>query len=102
MPYRDPVVSSTLSSAEDWKNSTVLGAYDPQAVREFKEKVEGSIYISGSGTLVRALLADGLVDELHLLVYPIVLGSGLRLFPDGAQRTPLSLAGQEAFVWTAH
>jgi dihydrofolate reductase len=47
--------------------------------------------------LVRALLTDGLVDELHLLVYPIVLGSGARLFPHGAQRTPLALTGQEAF-----
>lgn len=91
------VVSSTLSSADDWKNSTVLGAYDPEAVRKLKDEVDGDIYISGSGTLVRALLADGLVDELHLLVYPVVLGSGLKLFPDGAQRTPLSLAGQEAF-----
>ena len=91
------VVSSTLSSADDWKNSTVLGAYDPEAVRKLKDEVDGGIYISGSGTLVRALLADGLVDELHLLVYPVVLGSGLKLFPDGAQRTPLSLAGHEAF-----
>jgi dihydrofolate reductase len=90
------VVSSTLSSA-DWKNSTVLGAYDPEAVRKLKDEVDGGIYISGSGTLVRALLADGLVDELHLFVYPVVLGSGLKLFPDGTQRTPLSLAGQEAF-----
>lgn len=90
------VVSSTLSSADDWQNSTVLGAYDPQAVRKLEDEV-GGIYISGSGTLVRALLADGLVDELHLLVYPVVLGSGSKLFPDGAQRTPLALAGQEAF-----
>lgn len=56
-----------------------------------------SSYTSGSGTLVRAMLADGLVDELHLLVYPVVLGSGSKLFPDGVQRTPLALAGQEAF-----
>lgn len=46
---------------------------------------------------MRALLADGLVDELHLLVYPVVLGSGSKLFQDGAQRVPLSLAGHEAF-----
>ncbi|HET9257480.1 MAG TPA: dihydrofolate reductase family protein [Pseudonocardiaceae bacterium] len=91
------VVSSTLSSADEWQNSTMLGSYDPQAIRKLKEEVEGGIYISGSGTLVRALLGEGLVDELHLLVYPIVLGSGAKLFPDGAQRTPLALAGQEAF-----
>ena len=90
------VVSATLTSADDWQNSTVLGPYDPQAIRRLKEETDG-IYISGSGTLVRALLADGLVDELHLLVYPVVLGSGARLFPDGAPRTPLALAAQEAF-----
>ena len=55
------------------------------------------MYISGSGTLVRALIADGLVDELHLFVYPVVLGGGARLFPDGATRTPLALAAHEAF-----
>ncbi|MBA8826258.1 dihydrofolate reductase [Saccharopolyspora lacisalsi] len=91
------VVSSTLDSADDWENSTVLGAYDPRTVRTLKSEVEGGIYVSGSGTLVRALLADGLVDELHLLVYPVVLGSGAKLFPDGTPRTPLTLSGQEAF-----
>lgn len=91
------VVSSTLTSADDWQNSSVLGPYDPQTIRTLKDETDGDIYISGSGTLVRALLADGLVDELHLLVYPVVLGSGAKLFPDGAQRTPLALAGQEAF-----
>ena len=52
--------------------------------------------MSGSATLVRALLADGLVDELHLYVYPLALGQGIRLFPDGAARTPLALAGAES------
>lgn len=91
------VVSSTLDSADDWQNSTVLGGYDPEAVRKLKDDIDGGIYISGSGTLVRALLADGLVDELHLLVYPVVLGSGARLFPDGTAHTPLALAAQESF-----
>jgi dihydrofolate reductase len=91
------VVSSTLRSAEEWQNSTVLGAYDPQAVRRLKDEVDGTIYVSGSGRLVRGLLADGLVDELHLLVYPIVLGEGRRLFPDGTQRAPLALIAQETF-----
>jgi dihydrofolate reductase len=89
------VVSSTLVSAEEWQNSSVL-AYDPQAIRKLRNEATG-VYISGSGTLVRALLADGLLDELHLLVYPVVLGSGAKLFPDGAPRTPLTLAAHEAF-----
>jgi dihydrofolate reductase len=91
------VISGTLDSGDDWQNSTVLGAYDPQTIRDLKDKVDGNIYISGSGTLVRALLADGLVDELHLLVYPLVLGAGARLFPEGTGRIPLALAAQEAF-----
>jgi len=91
------VVSSTLDSADEWQNSSVLGAYDPEAIRKLKAEIDGGIYISGSGTLVRALLADGLVDELHLLVYPIVLGSGSKLFPEGAPRTKLALVGQEGF-----
>lgn len=90
------VVSATLSAVDDWRNSTVLGAYDADALRDLKDRV-GGIYISGSGTLVRALLADGLLDELHLFVYPVVLGSGAKLFPDGTQHTALTLAHEVAF-----
>jgi dihydrofolate reductase len=73
------VVSSTLTSA-DWNNTTILGPYSAETIRELKERLEGNLYVSGSGTLVRALLADGLVDELHLFVYPLTLGAGPRLF----------------------
>jgi dihydrofolate reductase len=89
------VVSSTLQSA-DWKNSSVLGPYSAGAIRDLKDRVDGKIYVSGSGTLVRAMLADGLVDELHLFVYPVALGSGQRLFADGAT-AKLALAGCEAY-----
>jgi dihydrofolate reductase len=91
------VVSSTLDSADAWQNSTVLGAYHPQAIRALKESTDGAIFISGSGTLVRGLLADGLVDELHLFMYPVVLGAGARLFPDGTTQTTLALAAHEAY-----
>ncbi|MBU7598042.1 dihydrofolate reductase family protein [Streptomyces sp. P38-E01] len=90
------VVSSTRTAADEWQNSSVLGPYDAEAVRALKARSAG-VYISGSGTLVRALLADGLVDELHLLVYPVVLGTGARLFPEGAPRVPLTLLDQERF-----
>jgi dihydrofolate reductase len=87
------VVSSTLTDAEAvWRRSRVL-AYDADAIRALTQ--EGDLYVSGSATLVRALLADGLVDELHLYVYPLALGTGLRLFPDGAPRTPLALLGAD-------
>jgi dihydrofolate reductase len=93
---RKYVVSSTLSDAEAvWSNSTVVGGYSPDRVRALKEEV-GDLYVSGSATLVRALVADGLVDELHLFVYPVAVGTGIRLFPDGAPRTPLSLLGVES------
>ena len=91
------VVSGTLRSAEGWNNSTVLGAYDPAALRAFKDGVDGGIYVSGSGTLVRAMLADGLVDELHLYVYPVAVGEGPKLFPDGAPKRALALTACEAF-----
>jgi dihydrofolate reductase len=90
------VVSGTLQSA-DWSNSTVIGAYDPQTIRSLKDRVDGGIYVSGSGALVRAMLADGLVDELHLFVFPLALGVGQRLFNDGASTLRLSLAGAQAF-----
>jgi dihydrofolate reductase len=91
------VVSSTLRSTAAWQNSEVIGGYDPRGIRGLKERTDGAIYVSGSGRLVRALLADGLVDELHLFVYPIVLGTGKRLFAEGSARTALSLATQESY-----
>ena len=94
---RKYVVSSTLDDAESvWSNSTVIGSYDPERIRALKGEVDGDLYVSGSATLVRALLADGLVDELHLYVYPVAVGTGIRLFPEGAPRTPLSLLGAES------
>jgi dihydrofolate reductase len=89
------VVSATLTDAGSvWQNSTAVGGYDADRLRALKDEA-GDLYVSGSATLVRALLADGLVDELHLFVYPVALGTGIRLFPDGAPRTPLSLLGAD-------
>ena len=90
------VVSSTMRSA-DWKNSSVLGPYSAEAIRGLKDRVAGKIYVSGSGTLVRAMLADGLVDELHLFVFPLALGSGQRLFGEVAEPVKLDLAGCEVY-----
>lgn len=90
------VVSSTLT-APTWRNSEIAGLYDPVTIQRLKDEVDGDIYVSGSGTLVRAMLADGLVDELHLLVYPLTRGSGPRLFPDGAPPLNLSTAAGDAY-----
>ena len=89
------VVSSTLTTAT-WRNSESLGPYDPDAIRRLKDEV-GDLYVSGSVSLVQAMLADGLVDELHLFVYPLALGAGLRLFPEGADPAKLSLATCESY-----
>ena len=90
------VVSATLETAE-WNNSTILGPYRADAIRELKERLDGDLYVSGSGTLVRALLADGLVDELHLFVFPLALGAGRRLFAEGGPAAKFTLAGTEAY-----
>jgi len=71
--------------------------YSAEAIRDLKDRVDGKIYVSGSATLVRALLADGLVDELHLFVYPLAHGVGQRLFADGGPEIKLALAGSEAY-----
>jgi dihydrofolate reductase len=89
------VVSSTLTEPT-WRNSESIGAYDPDAIRGLKDDV-GDLYVSGSGTLVRALLADGLVDELHLLVYPLTRGSGPRLFAEKADPCKFSLRACESY-----
>jgi dihydrofolate reductase len=90
------VVSGTLTDAT-WRNSEIVGPYDPDAIRKLKDEVDGDLYVSGSITLVRAMIEDGLVDGLHLFVYPLTLGSGLRMFPEGATPAKLSLASSEAY-----
>jgi dihydrofolate reductase len=79
------VVSSTLADVGSWRNSVLIGGYDPEVIRRLKDDV-GDLYVSGSGTLVRAMLTDGLVDALHLCVFPHTRGRGPRLFPDGEPR----------------
>ena len=81
----------------EWGPSTRLGAYDPEAIRRLKDEIDGTIYISGSGTLVRGLLADGLVDDLHLFVYPVARGTGERLFRDGVDPTKLRLKSTDVY-----
>ena len=91
------VVSATLEKAT-WRNSQIVGPYDADTIRGLKDDVDGDIYVSGSITLVRAMLADGLVDQLHLFVYPLTLGSGTRLFrDDDAAAIKLSLAAADSY-----
>jgi dihydrofolate reductase len=90
------VVSGTLTDPT-WQNSQVIGPYDPGTIRRLKDEVDGDLYVSGSITLVRAMLEDGLIDELHLCVYPLTRGSGPRLFPEDATPGKFSLAAAESY-----
>lgn len=84
------IASTTLKSVH-WRNSTLIEGDVVEALRRLKDKPGKDISITGSATLVRSLLRDGVLDELRLLVHPIVLGSGKRLFEDGTGRVPLKL-----------
>ena len=76
----------------DWQNSHALKGDSVEAVRALKHQDGAKLLAWGSGDLLRQLLAAGLVDELLLLVYPVVLGRGKRLFDDNAQASTFSLA----------
>jgi dihydrofolate reductase len=90
------VVSRTLDRA-DWNNTTLIRDDVAARIRELKAGPGKDIAMSGSATLVRWLLAEGLLDELNLLVHPIVVGTGARLFPDGTPQQPLQLVESTTF-----
>ena len=80
--YRKYVVSTTLERA-DWSNSSLIKGNVMEEVAKLKQQPGQDIGMSGSGTLVQSLLRHNLIDELNLLIYPVVLGSGKRLFEEG-------------------
>jgi dihydrofolate reductase len=84
------VVSTTLDRA-DWNNSTIIRSRVPQEVNRLKQQVDGDILVAGSGKLVQTLVEHNLVDEYRLMVFPIVLGSGRRLFADAGKPSRLRL-----------
>ena len=79
------VVSTTLQSTTEWRNSTLISQNVAEEVRKLKEQPGKDIYVDGSSVLVHTLAQHDLVDEYSLLVYPVVLGSGKRVFPDGVR-----------------
>jgi dihydrofolate reductase len=89
------VVSSTLDDP-DWNNSTVLRGDSVNEVSKLKQQLNGRIVVPGSIQLVRALLEHDLVDELRLIVFPVVLGAGERLFAETSDKKPMRLVDTQA------
>jgi len=84
------VVSSTLERPE-WQNTTVLSGDLAGAVAQLRNETDGIVLVAGSASLVQALVEHDLVDELRLMVFPVLLGEGKRLFPAGETKRPLNL-----------
>jgi dihydrofolate reductase len=91
------LVASTTLESVDWQNSSLIQGDVGQELRRIKQGPGKDIAITGSPTLVRSLLGAGLIDELRLLVHPIVVGSGKRLFVEGEDRVPLQLVDSKTF-----
>ena len=93
---RKIVFSRTLETVE-WNNSTLLHEINPDDIVALKHEAGKNIVIYGSASIVQALTACGLIDEYQLLVHPVVLGSGKRLFREGSDRTALRLVETKTF-----
>jgi dihydrofolate reductase len=95
---RKYVVSTTLEEPLEWNNASLIGENVAEEISELKEQPGKDIVISGSGALVRSLLDAGLLDELRLMVHPVVVGSGKRLFEEGEKQTALELVDAKTFA----
>jgi dihydrofolate reductase len=89
------VVSTTLKSTSAWRNSTLISGNVAEAVRKLKKQPGKNILVDGSSVLIHTLVQENLVDEYSLHVYPLVLGDGKRLFPEG-KRVNLKLVESQA------
>jgi len=94
---RKYVVSTTLDGPLDRSNSDLIKENVAEEIDGLKQQPGKDISISGSGSLVRSLLQDGLLDELRLMVHPVAVGSGKRLFEDGGDRKALELMNSKIF-----
>jgi dihydrofolate reductase len=89
------VASRTLTGPLEWQNSSLLGEDLPEAVAALKQENGGDLLVIGSTVLVQSLLKHGLVDELRLMIDPVLVGGGKRLFPDDGALRPLRLVDHE-------
>ncbi len=91
------VVSTTLAEPLEWQNSTLIKGNVAEEIAKLKQQPGRNIGITGSATLVQSLLQDDLLDELGLLVHPVVVGSGKRLFEEGGDQKGLKLVDSKTF-----
>jgi dihydrofolate reductase len=96
------VVSTTLEEPLEWNNSTLINGDVAEEIIKLKQQPGKDISITGSPTLVRSLLADDLLDELRLMVHPIVVGDGKRLFEEGGDQKALELVDSKTFSTGVH
>ena len=94
---RKVVVSSTLTDPE-WNNTTVLSGDIVEGVKALKAEGEGTILVGGSAQLVHLLLEHDLVDELRLIVYPVMIGCGLKVFPESTRKVAWTLADTKPYA----
>jgi dihydrofolate reductase len=94
---RKYIVSTTLEEPLEWDNSTLINENVVEEIEKLKRQPGKEIAISGSGTLVQSLLRDDLIDELRLMVHPVVVGGGRRLFEEGGDRQELELVDSKVF-----
>ena len=97
MNTRPKYVASSTFTDPRWANTTVLSGDLAAAICELKAKPEGELQVHGSGALTRWLLENDLVDEMNLLIIPVVVGQGMRLFPDNGPDIALDLVDARAF-----
>jgi len=90
------IVASTTLASSDWHDTTVVSAGLETAIRGLKQEDGGPILVVGSRSVVHALLGAGLVDEINLQVFPLILGSGMRVYPEAPKPTKLELASSRA------
>ena len=95
--YPKHVVSTTLEEPLEWNNSTLVEGDVAEEVSRLKDQPGKDILVFGSGDLVNTLMQHDLIDEYRLMVFPIVVGSGKRLFDEGGDKKPLQLVGTQTF-----
>jgi dihydrofolate reductase len=95
--YPKYVVSTTLEEPLEWNNSTLIKGNVAEAVSNLKQQPGKDLLIFGSGDLLNALMQHDLIDEYRLMIYPVVVGSGKRLFRDGSDTTDLRLVDSKTF-----